>query len=107
MNKIRTVRNFYVSINIYFVYDLCSSSNYISYSYSHFSFVSVSYTYLISGTVISDIVNDMISVIVSHAENDTSTSTSNRILTVDAKLALTNYFDRCDFPISTLLVTKN
>jgi len=60
-----------------------------------------------SVTVISDIVNDMISVIVSRAENETSTSTSRRNITAEAKLELADYFNRCNFPSSQTLPRHN
>ena len=65
-----------------------------------------------SVTVIPDIVNDMISVTVSHparAENETSTSacTNNRRITVDANLAMVEYFDRCNFPSNKTLPRFN
>ena len=72
--NIRTkyARNFYVSIIIYISLRISKLprifSNHISCSYSHFSFVSVRYTDPMSITVIPNIVNDMISVIVSRAE---------------------------------------
>ena len=66
-------------------------------------------------TIISDIVNDRISVIVSRGENKVSTSTcSRRRMTTEAKLALADYFDRGEnsrrtrlFLVSTLLVMQN
>ena len=58
-------------------------------------------------TVILDIVNDMILVIVSRAENETSTSTSSRRITVDAKLELADYLKRCNFPSNQTLPRHN
>ena len=60
-----------------------------------------------SVTVIPDIVNDMISVIVSRAENETSTSTSRRNITAEAKLELTDYFNRCNFLSNQTLPRHN
>ena len=51
-----------------------------------------------SVAIISDIINDLISVIVSHTENKTSTYTSRRDIFPQAKLVLADYFDRCNFP---------
>ena len=60
-----------------------------------------------SVTVISDIVNDMISVIVSRAENKTSTSTSRRNITAQTKVELADYFNRCNFPSNQTLPRHN
>ena len=98
--RTKYVLNFYISINIYFVDDLFSSSNHISCSYHHFSFVSVIYTYTFL-TLIWYIVNDMISVIVSHAENKTSTSTSRLFQSVQVS------FKKRLFLVSTFLVTMS
>ena len=58
-------------------------------------------------TVIPDIVNDMILVIVSRAENEKSTSTSRRKLTAEAKLELADYFNRCNFSSNQTLPRHN
>ena len=59
-------------------------------------------------TVISDIVNDIILVIVSRAKNETSTSTSRRKnITAEAKLELADYFNRCNFPSNQTLSRHN
>ena len=60
-----------------------------------------------SVTVIPDIVNDMISVIISCAENETSTSTSRRNIIVEAKFELADYFNRCNFPSNQTLSRHN
>ena len=60
-----------------------------------------------SVTVIPDIVNDVISVIVSRAENETSTSISRRNITAEAKLELADYFNRCNFPSNQTLPRHN
>ena len=96
-----------VDKHIYFIEDLSASSNHISSSYSHFSFVRVIYKDPMSVTVIPDIVNDIISVIVSRAENETSTSTSRRNITVEAKLELVDYFNQCNFPSNQTLPRHN
>ena len=75
---------------IIFIDNLFASSNH------PFSFVSVRQTYT-SLKVISDIANDIISVIVARVENETSTSTSNRRIITKAKLILNDYFDRYNF----------
>ena len=69
--------------------------------------MSVRYTDSMSVTVILDIVNDMISVIVSRAENETSTSTGRRNITTEAKLKLADYFNRCNFPSNKTLPRHN
>ena len=69
--------------------------------------MNVRYTDPMSVTVILDIVNDMISVIVSRAENETSTSTSRRNITAEAKLELADYFNRCNFPSNQTLPRHN
>ena len=49
----------------------------------------------------------MISVIVSRAEKETSTSTSRRNITAEAKLELADYFNRCNFPSNQTLPRHN
>ena len=86
--RTKYVLNFFMSINIYIIDDLCAFSNQISCSYHNSSFVSVRCIDSMSVTVILDIVNDTISVIISRAENENSTFTTSRRITVDTKLAL-------------------
>ena len=69
--------------------------------------MSVRYIDPMSVTVITDIVNDMISVIVSRVENETSISTSRRNITTEAKFEFTDYFNRCNFPSNQTLPRHN
>ena len=53
------------------------------------------------------IINNLISVVVSRAENETSTSTSRRKISTEVKLVLADNFDRCNFPSNKTLSRHN